>query len=158
MPRAYIGIGSNLGDRLGYIARSREALSHLPRTIMLAFSSVHETEPVGPAGQGRYLNAAAAVETQLTPAELLSHLREIERMCGRERRERWGPRTLDLDLLLYNGLIIDAPGLRVPHPRMHERSFVLDPLCEIAPDAIHPLLRRPIRELRDGLQGASSET
>jgi len=113
-------------------------------------SSAIETAPVGgPPGQGPYLNAAAEVATHLPPRALLARLLETERSLGRERREKNGPRTIDLDLLLYDDVVLDEPGLTLPHPRMHERRFVLSPLSEIAPDVVHPRLRKTIRRLLD---------
>jgi 2-amino-4-hydroxy-6-hydroxymethyldihydropteridine diphosphokinase len=157
---AAIGIGSNVGDRRGHIESARATLEQLPRTALLRVSTVSETEAVGPISQGRYLNAAALVHTEFPPLELLGHLLEIERARGRRREteQRWGPRTLDLDLLLYGDLVIDEPGLSLPHPRMHERLFVLGPLAEIAPDLPVPTLGRTVRELRDTLRAAASQS
>src|SRR5687768_654753 len=137
---AYIALGSNLGDRHANI---RSALIQLDATSgieAIKISSIIETAPVGPPGQGPYLNAAARLVTTLTPQQLLQRFLEIEAAHGRDRTKqlRWGARQLDLDLLLYGDQIIDEPGLRVPHPCMTERSFVLIPLAEIAPDVIHP--------------------
>ena len=147
MARAYIAIGSNLGDRSAHIALARSQLARLPRTRLITFSRTYETDPLGPPGQGKYLNAAAVLETELQPVELLDGLRDIERQAGRQRREKWAARTLDLDLLLYDEQIIDTPDLKVPHPHMHERRFVLEPLAEIAPGAVHPQLNRTVRRL-----------
>jgi 2-amino-4-hydroxy-6-hydroxymethyldihydropteridine diphosphokinase len=127
--RAYIGLGSNLGDREATI---RAAVAALPG--VLAVSTLRETEPVGVTEQPAFLNGAAAVETELTPRELLETLLAIERALGRERRERWGPRTIDLDLLLYGAETVDEPGLTVPHPHLHERRFALEPLAELDPE------------------------
>jgi len=151
MARAYIGIGSNLGDRQAHVTMARQSLANLPRTRLVACSRSQETEPMGPPGQGRYLNAAAAIDTQLGPAELLQHLRAIERAAGRERHTPWAARTLDLDLLLYEDRVIDTPELTVPHPHMHERRFVLEPLSEIAPDAVHPQLNQTVRAMLNAL-------
>lgn len=138
--RAYVALGSNLGDRYEHMRRGVAGLAALPGTRLVAQSDLFETEPVGPVAQGRFLNAAAELRTSLTPRALLEELQSIERACGRLRvsGERWGPRTLDLDLLLYGGAIIDEPGLTVPHPRLHERLFVLLPLAQIAPDLVVP--------------------
>jgi 2-amino-4-hydroxy-6-hydroxymethyldihydropteridine diphosphokinase len=133
MTRAYVGVGANLGDREGTI---RAAVAALPG--VLAVSSLRETEPVGVADQPRFLNGVAALETELSARDLLDTLLAVERRLGRERRERWGPRTIDLDLLLFGEEAIDEPGLTVPHPRLHERRFALEPLAEIAPDALIP--------------------
>jgi 2-amino-4-hydroxy-6-hydroxymethyldihydropteridine diphosphokinase len=133
--RAYIGLGSNLGDRE---ATLREALSRLGAADgieVVAVSSFRESDPVGVIDQPRFLNAAASLETSLEPLELLGRLLEVERGLGRDRaeEERWGPRTLDLDVLLYGDEEIDVPGLTVPHPRLAERLFVLQPLLELDP-------------------------
>jgi 2-amino-4-hydroxy-6-hydroxymethyldihydropteridine diphosphokinase len=133
MTRAYVGLGANLGDREATI---RAAVAALPG--VLAVSSLRETEPVGVTDQPRFLNGVAALETELSARDLLDTLLAVERRLGRERRERWGPRTIDLDLLLFGEEAIDEPGLTVPHPRLHERRFALEPLAEIAPDALIP--------------------
>ncbi|MBV8065274.1 MAG: 2-amino-4-hydroxy-6-hydroxymethyldihydropteridine diphosphokinase [Actinobacteria bacterium] len=134
MPRAYIGLGSNLGDRERTIREGLAALDASGVTVV-AVSTLVDTEPVGVVGQPRFLNAVAAVDTRLGARELLNVLLDVERRFGRRRDEAvpHGPRTLDLDLLLYGDAEIDEPGLHVPHPRMHERDFVLGPLAEVAP-------------------------
>ena len=155
MARAFIAVGSNLGDRHGHIEAARAALARLPRSRLVGFSSVYETAPVGPVAQGDYLNAAAELATELDPFELLGQLAEIERRCGRPpppQRVAWGPRTLDLDILLYDDRAISTAALVVPHPRMHERSFVLEPLAELAPEARHPILHKTVRELLTAIQ------
>lgn len=156
MATAYLGLGSNLGERERHLDGAVAQLGALPGTESLRVSSYHETAPVGgPAGQGPFLNAAAELVTTLSPRELLLELMRIERIAGRDRlneAERWGPRTLDVDLLLYDARLIDQPGLMVPHPRMHERRFVLAPLCEIAPDATHPYLHKTVREMLETLE------
>ena len=133
MTRAYVGLGSNLGDREATI---RAALAALPGVV--AVSTLRETDPVGVTDQPAFLNGAAALETELSPQELLEALLAVERELGRERRERWGPRTIDLDLLLYGGESVDEPGLTVPHPSLHERRFVLEPLAELDPELVVP--------------------
>src|SRR5690606_37055540 len=124
--RVFIGIGSNLGDRAGHLRRARFALAQIPQTRLVAFRDILETEPVGPIAQDRFLNAVAELHTTLSPAELRAALVQIEEGAGREpvdARTRWGPRVLDLDILLYDDRIVDDPELRIPHPRMHERLF-----------------------------------
>lgn len=150
---AFIGLGSNLGDRPAHLDLGFTGLERLEATTLLHQSSIHETQPVGPVTQGLYLNAVAAIETTLTARELLDHLMRIESEAGRDRQEeqRWGPRTLDLDLLLYGDAVITQEGLTVPHPRMHLRHFVLGPLCELAPDLSHPVLRQTMRGLLESL-------
>jgi 2-amino-4-hydroxy-6-hydroxymethyldihydropteridine diphosphokinase len=130
---AYIGVGANLGDREATI---RAALAALPGVV--AVSELRETEPVGLVDQPQFLNGAVALETELSARELLETLLGIERDLGRERRERWGPRTIDLDLLLYGDETIDEAGLTVPHPRLHERRFALEPLLDLDPELAIP--------------------
>jgi 2-amino-4-hydroxy-6-hydroxymethyldihydropteridine diphosphokinase len=138
--RAYVGLGANLGDREAMIRRAVTLLDDLADVTVVGVSTLRETEPWGPVEQPPYLNGAAAVETELGPRELLDAMLEVERRLGRVRddEERWGPRTIDLDLLLYGDLVLDEPGLAVPHPRLHERRFALEPLAEVAPDAAVP--------------------
>ena len=133
MTVAYVGLGANLGDREETI---RAAVAELPDVV--AVSPLRETDPVGVTDQPQFLNGVAALETELAPRELLDVLLAIERRLGRERRERWGPRTIDLDLLLYGDEVIDEDGLKIPHPRLHERRFVLEPLADLAPQLVVP--------------------
>lgn len=144
--RAYVGLGSNLGDRTAHLLLGLSALSRLPDTHLLRLSPIYETEPVGPS-QPPYLNLVAELETELPPRALLGEMLRIERAQGRERRERWGPRTLDLDLLLYGDLVLKEEDLEVPHPRLHQRAFVLVPLLDLLPEGRHPLLGQSFREL-----------
>jgi 2-amino-4-hydroxy-6-hydroxymethyldihydropteridine diphosphokinase len=148
---AYIALGSNLGDRRALIEAALDDLRRLETVQVLAVSDLIETAPHGPPGQGSYLNGAAALRTQLAPRDLLETLLAVEAAHGRDRarEKRWGPRRLDLDLLLYGDLVIDEPGLTVPHPRLHERWFVLAPLANIAPAVVHPVLGITIAQLRD---------
>lgn len=145
---ACIGLGSNLGDRAAVLESAIAALATTPGVIVRAVSPPHESAPVGgPPGQGPFLNAAALLETTLDPHALHAILRSIEQNAGRVRHVRWGERTLDLDLLLFGGLILTTDELTIPHPRMGVRRFVLAPLAAIAPNAVHPTTRRTIRRL-----------
>jgi len=134
MANAFVGIGSNLGDREDHLRRAVELLAAEDAISVLASSQLRETEPVGPVAQGPFLNGAVQVETELAPRALLERLLAIEERLGRERRERFGPRTIDLDLLVYEDAVVDEPGLTLPHPLLHERRFALEPLAELAPD------------------------
>jgi 2-amino-4-hydroxy-6-hydroxymethyldihydropteridine diphosphokinase len=142
---AYIGLGSNLGDRRAMIAAALDRLR--PRRV----SSVVETDPVGRTDQPRFLNAVAEMPTDLPPEELLARLLDVERDLGRVRTERWGPRTIDLDLLLYGDEQRKSPRLSVPHPELHCRRFVLEGLAELCPDRTVPGLGRTVRQLLDSL-------
>jgi 2-amino-4-hydroxy-6-hydroxymethyldihydropteridine diphosphokinase len=135
---AYVAIGTNLGDRDAHLALALRRLAALPDTELVAVSPVYETDPVGPPPQGPYLNAAVHLRTRLAPRALLDALLAIEQEAGRVRGVRDAPRTLDLDLLLYGDQVLDEPGLVVPHPRLAERPFVLEPLTAIAPTLVHP--------------------
>ena len=151
MTRAYIGLGANLGDRQATIERAVELLRAAEGVELLAVSSLLETDPVGYEDQPRFLNGAAAVETSLPAGELLGVLLGIERQLGRTREgPRFGPRLIDLDLLVYGDVQVDEPGLTVPHPRLHERRFALEPLAEVAPGLL-VAGRGPVEELLRGL-------
>jgi 2-amino-4-hydroxy-6-hydroxymethyldihydropteridine diphosphokinase len=139
MARAYLGLGANLGDREGTLRAAVAALEAIEGVRVAAVSSLRETDPVGYRDQPRFLNGAVAVDTTLGPRELLDALLAVERSLGRTRDgPRFGPRTIDLDLLLYGEESVDEPGLTIPHPRLHERAFALEPLAELDPGLVVP--------------------
>jgi 2-amino-4-hydroxy-6-hydroxymethyldihydropteridine diphosphokinase len=149
MPKAVISIGSNLGDRIGNCRKALEEISGFAE--ILKVSSVYETGPVGNVDQPDFINCAAEIETALPPEELLNRMREAEDRLGRVRHERWGPRTIDIDLIFYDGLTLDTPDLKLPHPQAHLRRFVLEPVSEITPGKIHPVFGITVRELCEKL-------
>lgn len=136
--RAFVGLGSNLGDRSAMLGQARERLAALPGTTLTRASSLYVTAPVGGPEQDDYLNQVVELETSLSPRELLVEIGEIESVLGRERVVRWGPRSIDVDILWYDGSSIAEADLEVPHPRLEERRFVLEPLAELAPDLLLP--------------------
>ena len=145
--RAYVGLGANLGEREATLGRALDLLGETPDVSVVAVSKLRDTAPVGYLDQPEFLNGAAAVETELSPRDLLDRLLEIERELGRTRDgPRYGPRPIDLDLLAYGDRLIDEPGLTVPHPRLHERRFVLEPLAELDPGLVVPG-RGPVQAL-----------
>jgi 2-amino-4-hydroxy-6-hydroxymethyldihydropteridine diphosphokinase len=147
----YLGLGANLGDRRANLESAIAQLAALG--TVTARSSLYETEPREVPGQPWFLNCAVALETELMPKQLLARLLEIERSLGRKRKagQPKGPRTIDLDILLFGSSVIETAGLTIPHPALDERRFVLEPLAEIAPEARHPVFKRTVRELRDAL-------
>ena len=154
MVKAYVGLGSNLGDRRANLESAVEKLDRSPGVEILRRSSWRETEPVGgPSGQPGYLNGVVEIETTLSPRKLMAKLVEVENALGRVREERWGPRTIDCDLILHGETAVDEPELTVPHPRMRERRFVLEPLDELAPAARDPVTGLTIGELLERLDG-----
>ena len=155
--QAYIAIGSNLGDRHAYLEAGLKEVAALPNTHLTEVSQAYETPPVGPVEQPDFLNAVFAIETSLAPEPLLAALLSAEKKHQRQRRIHWGPRTLDLDLLLYGERIVESADLTLPHPHMHERSFVLVPLCEIAPRLSHPVTGRPFTEYLAELNGREAK-
>ncbi|WP_249975233.1 2-amino-4-hydroxy-6-hydroxymethyldihydropteridine diphosphokinase [Vreelandella olivaria] len=154
MPRAYIGLGSNLENPVTQVRQALIELNDLPLGRLVAASSLYATPPVGPQDQPDFINAVAAIETRLSPLALLDQLQALEQRHRRRRLRHWGPRTLDLDLLLYDQQAINHPRLQVPHPEMHERGFVLIPLAELVRALDHPLTlyEQPLGSWLDGLQ------
>jgi 2-amino-4-hydroxy-6-hydroxymethyldihydropteridine diphosphokinase len=150
--RAFVGLGANLGDRSAMLRAALEQLAAEPDVAVVAVSSFRETDPVGIVDQPRFMNAVAAVETELDARELLDRLLAIERRLGRTRAgPRFGPRRIDLDLLVYGDREIAEPGLEVPHPRLHERLFALEPIAELDPELVVPG-RGPVSAIIAGLQ------
>lgn len=150
MALVYVALGTNLGDRGDNIKRARQELAKLSKTVLIDNAPVYETRPVGgPAGQENYYNSACLLETALEPMALLAELQKIERGLGRMRgtETRWGPRVIDLDIVLWDDRVIEEPKLVVPHPRMAERAFVLKPLSDLDRDLMHPVLELTVLEL-----------
>lgn len=147
MARVFLGIGSNLEDRAANLKAAVLRLGGVPFSSVTAVSSIYETEPWGNTGQGLFLNQAVEMETGLEPERLLEVCQAIERGLGRERLEKWGPRTIDIDILLYDARTVDRKNLRIPHPRLQDRRFVLVPLAEIAPEMPVPRTGRTVAEL-----------
>ena len=145
----YLSLGSNLGDRAANLQTAIVQLAGLGKVE--AVSSFYETEPVELTAQPWFLNCAVKLDTEKMPRQLIARILGIERGMGRQRKQKNGPRIIDIDILLFGSSIIDLPSLTVPHPKMHERRFVLEPLVEIAPEARHPVLKRTARELREAL-------
>ena len=145
--RAFIGAGANLGEPVRQIRQAKDALQKSPGVRLGAVSSLYRTQPVGPIAQPPFVNAVFSLEYGMSPHDLLALLLSVEEKMGRIRRERWGPRVIDLDLLFYGAMVISEQGLEVPHPRLHERRFVLIPLVEIAPDVVHPVLKKSAFDL-----------
>lgn len=147
----YIGMGSNIGDREGALLSAVQWLSRIDGARVLRKSSVYESAPIGPP-QPRYLNAAIEIECALAPTQLLAILQQIEKEMGRTRSTHWGPRPIDLDILLWGERVLAEENLQIPHPGLHERRFALEPLCELNPGALHPIFGQTIGELLSKVQ------
>jgi 2-amino-4-hydroxy-6-hydroxymethyldihydropteridine diphosphokinase len=145
--RVFVGLGSNLGDRAGMLNRAAREIASIGGVRIVQWSPVYETDPVGKTDQPRFLNAVGELETGLSPADLVRELLSIEERLGRTRRERWGPREIDLDILLYDGLVQTGPEVTVPHPELEHRRFVLVPFRELDPDVVHPVSGMTVGEL-----------
>ncbi len=154
--RVFLGLGSNLGVRQDYLNRAAAEIARIPGSRLIWCSSVYESDPYGNTDQGRFLNAAAEIETVLEPPALMAEIKRIETLLGRTPSGHWGPREIDIDILIYDGLVHSRDGLHVPHPGIEERKFVLVPLREIAPDLVHPVNGMTVTEMadacRDGLR------
>lgn len=148
--RVFIGVGSNLGNRLAYYQKALDLMADLPQTSIVRGSSLYESEPIGEA-KNWYVNGVVELETGLSPQQLLSRLQKIESALGRKRTKKWASRTIDLDILLFDTHIVNEERLKIPHPEMYRRRFVLLPLSELAPQFAHPLLGSTVTELLAGL-------
>ena len=147
MHLAYIGFGSNIGDRLTYIQNSLHSLSEAEGISLKTVSSIYKTEPMGNVAQDDFLNGVVSLETSLSPHTLLHTLKDIEISIGRQHRKHWGPREIDMDIIIYDDLCLQTPDLTIPHPEMHLRRFVLAPLAEIVPNLTHPVFNKSIFSL-----------
>ena len=152
----YIGFGSNIGNRLAHIQNALDSLSKTEGITLQRISSTYTTDPVGYEAQAQFLNGVAAIQTTLSPLSLLHTLKDIETAIGRKHRIRWGPREIDLDILIYGDLCVQTEKLVIPHPEMHLRGFVLVPLAEIAPDLVHPVFQETVQTLLGCLEDGKS--
>jgi 2-amino-4-hydroxy-6-hydroxymethyldihydropteridine diphosphokinase len=152
MVRVCIGLGSNIGDRARSLLSAYDRILAIKEVQLLKLSKFYETAPVGGPPQPMFLNAALSIKTILSPSQLLEHVQHIETLMGRVRTIRWGSRNIDIDILLYGDQVVNDDQLKIPHPLMHTRSFVLEPLAEIEPDTVHPFFKKTIFELYNELQ------
>ncbi|MCR1934823.1 2-amino-4-hydroxy-6-hydroxymethyldihydropteridine diphosphokinase [Clostridium tepidum] len=148
---AYIAFGSNIGDKENYIKKALEKMQEVGMNVVKV-SNIYETEPYGVLDQDNFLNGVAKIETNLEPENLIKELLDIEKQLDRVRKRRWGPRTIDLDIIFYDDLIINEKDLVIPHKDMENREFVLKPLCDIDENFIHPVLKKSVRQLYDELK------
>jgi 2-amino-4-hydroxy-6-hydroxymethyldihydropteridine diphosphokinase len=155
MATVYLSLGSNLGDRVQNLKEAIKRIERSDKISIKKISSVYETDPVGYENQPRFLNSVLQAETSLDPHPLFEHLLTIEDEMGRKRGEKWGPRNIDVDILFYDDLIVDSGQLTIPHPRMHQRKFVLVPLAQIAQKLLHPLLKKNVTELLESCEDNS---
>ncbi len=147
MEDVFLGIGSNVGNRAGFLVAALQKLRETASVKIVKISSVYETEPVGVKDQDSFLNGVVRVQTSLAVRDFHARVKNIEREVGRLERIRWGPREIDLDILLFGGQVVDEANLKIPHPEMEKRRFVLQPLAEIGPDVVHPVLKRIMKDL-----------
>lgn len=154
MKTAYICVGSNMGDRLGYVQQANNLLNDTKGIKVVQSSSLYESEPVGFKDQEWFVNAVLEIKTSLSPSELLDECMRIEKQLGRVRdaKNQWGERTLDLDILFYDNTVISKDNLQIPHPRVQERAYALVPMLEIAPDFVHPVIKKTIFEIHSELE------
>ena len=143
----YLGLGSNLGEKQKYIKKAIEQISNLEFVEIIRTSSIIETKPYGKIDQPDFLNCVVELQTELTPENLLKKCLDIENRLGRVRKEKWGPRTIDIDLLLYENVVMNTKTLILPHPELHKRKFVLESLNELCPNLMHPIIKKNIKEI-----------
>ena len=155
MPSVYLSLGSNLGDRVKNLKEAIKRMEESGKVSIKKISSVYETEPVGYENQPRFLNLVLQTQTSLDPHPLLEQLLSIEEQMGRKREGKWGPRNIDIDILFYDDLMVNSVELTIPHPRMHERRFILVPLAQIAPKLLHPFLKKNVTELLESCEDNS---